>query len=87
LLDADVVPTNYGDQADVDGGTVTWTITGATCTRPGGAALTANVLNGQAALNDVTCPAGTNYTVTATYSGYSTYAASSDTTGDDLDVN
>ncbi|MGE3423023.1 MAG: Ig-like domain repeat protein [Dehalococcoidia bacterium] len=92
-LSASIVPGSpvFGVQADIDGGTVTWTIKTAggavaACTRPGNAPLTASVLNGLASLTDVTCPVANNYNVTGSYSGAGNYAGDADTTDDDLDV-
>lgn len=65
----------FGAKADIDGGTVTFSITGPACT--GMAAVT--VTDGVATLTGVICAAGTRQ-VTATYTGSGNYAGSSDTT-------
>jgi hypothetical protein len=79
------VSSSLGTANDIDGGTVTWTITGGAGTCTGLSAAT--VTNGVATLTGVSCPAGNNYNVRGTYTGAGNYAASSDTSDSDLDVN
>lgn len=64
----------FGAKTDIDGGTVTFSISGSACT--GMAAVT--VTDGVATLTGVTCTPGTRQ-VTGTYSGSGYYAASDDT--------
>ncbi|MCZ7576107.1 MAG: Ig-like domain repeat protein [Dehalococcoidia bacterium] len=64
----------FGAKTDIDGGTVTFSISGSACT--GMAAVT--VTDGVATLTGVTCAPGTRQ-VTGTYSGSGNYAASDDT--------
>lgn len=65
----------FGAKADIDGGSVTFSISGSACT--GMAAVT--VTDGVATLTGVICTAATRQ-VTATYTGSGNYAGSSDTT-------
>lgn len=65
----------FGAKTDIDGGTVTFSISGSACT--GMAAAT--VTDGVATLTGVTCTADTRQ-VTATYTGSGNYASSADTT-------
>jgi hypothetical protein len=65
----------FGAKTDIDGGTVTFSISGSACT--GMAAAT--VTDGVATLTGVVCDAGTRQ-VTATYTGSGNYAASEDST-------
>ena len=65
----------FGVKGDIDGGTVTWTITAGAGTCTGLA--TATVTDGVATLTGVTCPAGNNYNVRGSYSGSGNYADAS----------
>jgi hypothetical protein len=79
------ITSSFGNQANIDGGNVTWTITAGAGTCTG--LTSATVTDGIATLTGVTCPAGNNYNVRGTYTGSGNYAGSSDTTDYDLDVN
>jgi hypothetical protein len=78
------ITSSFGLPANIDGGTVTFTITGGAGACTGLAAAT--VTNGLATLTGVTCPTGNNYNVRASWTGAGNYAADADTTDSDLDV-
>ncbi len=71
----------FGAKADIDGGTVTFFITGTACTGMTAVAVT----DGVATLTGVVCAAGTRQ-VTASYTGGGNFAASADTTNFEIIV-